>query len=92
MILGPTCPRCHTRVPFLKTQLGLGEPFSCVGCGEDLVIPSSQAFLLGIGMAAIFLLARDRFPSEWGGGLGLLAIMVVVGLPITWAMTRAKAG
>ncbi len=91
MAVGPTCPSCNTVVPFLKTQFGLGKPFSCAGCGKELVVPRSQAFSLGFGMVMIFLLTKDRFPPEWGGPIGLLAIMVIIGLPITWAMTRVKA-
>lgn len=91
MAFGPACPECGARVPFLKTQFGLGKPFSCAGCGKELVVPRSQAFSLGFGMVMIFLLTKDRFPPEWGGPIGLLAIMVIIGLPITWAMTRVKA-
>jgi hypothetical protein len=91
MPIGPTCPHCNTRVPFSKTQFGLGRPFACVRCGKELVVPKSQALFLGFGMIAIFLLAESRFPSEWGGMLGLLAIMILVGLPLTWAVTRVKA-
>ena len=91
MTLGPTCPECNMRVPFLKTQFGLGNSFKCSSCGKELVVPKSQALFLGFGMIIIFLFAESRFPSEWGGIIGLLAIMIVVGLPLTWAMTRVKA-
>jgi len=91
MPLGPTCPHCNTRVPFVKTQLGLGRPFACVRCGKELVVPKAQAVVLGFGMIAIFLLAESRFPSEWGGMFGLLAILILVGLPLSWAVTQVKA-
>lgn len=91
MAVGPTCPHCKTHVSFWKTQFGLGKPFTCVRCGKELVVPKSQALSLGFGMIVIFLLAKDRFPLEWGGALGLFAIMILVGLPLTWAMTRVEA-
>lgn len=91
MTLGPTCPECDTRVPLLKTQFGLGKPFKCIGCSKELVVPRSQALFLGFGMITIFLVAESRFPSEWGGTLGLVAIMLLVGLPLTWAVTQVKA-
>ncbi|MDO9607990.1 MAG: hypothetical protein Q7J26_05665 [Brevundimonas sp.] len=91
MAFGPTCPECDTRVPFLKTQFRLGSAFACTNCGKELVVPKSQALFLGFGMIAIFLLAESRFPSQWGGMLGLLAIMILVGLPLSWAVTRVKA-
>jgi len=78
-------------VPFFKTQFGLGKPFKCIRCEKELVVPKSQALFLGFGMIMIFLLAKDRFPSEWGGALGLFSIIVVIGLPVTWALTRVKA-
>lgn len=88
MKLGPTCPECQTRVPFLKTQFGYGRRFACAGCGETLVVPRSQAFALGLCMAAIFVLGRDHFPAEWGGQFGLLAVMAVIGLPVSWALAQ----
>ncbi|WP_354089765.1 hypothetical protein [Brevundimonas faecalis] len=39
-------------------------------------------------MIVTFWLFRDRFPPEWGGQFGLLGLMVVVGLPLTWATTK----
>lgn len=55
-----------------------------------LVAPKSDAAALGIGLFVSFWLFRDRFPLEWGGQFGLFALMVVVGLPLTWAATKVR--
>lgn len=88
MTLGPKCPNCAKRVPFGRTQWNLGKRFLCSRCETPLVIPKSNAATLGIGLFVSFWLFRDRFPPEWGGQFGLLALMVVVGLPLTWAATK----
>ena len=90
MPLGPACPNCARRVPFGRTQWNLGKPFACPGCETSLVIPKSNALTLGLGLLAIFWLYRDRFPPEWGGQFGLFALMMIVGLPVTWALTRVR--
>ena len=90
MRLGPTCPNCATRVPLGRTQWNLGKSFQCVGCETPLVVPKSNAAMLGLGLFVSFWLLRDRFPPEWGGQFGLFALMVVVGLPLTWAATKAR--
>jgi hypothetical protein len=90
MPLGPRCPNCAKRVPFGRTQWNLGKPFQCLRCEARLVVSSSNAAALGIGMLVTFWLFRDRFPPEWGGQFGLFALMVMVGLPITWAATRVR--
>ena len=87
---GPACPRCRRLVPLSRTQWRLGTPFACKGCGERLVVPRSNAFLLGFGLLALFWLFRRRFPDAWGGEIGLFALMLGVGLPVTWWMTRVE--
>nr|WP_316628952.1 hypothetical protein [uncultured Brevundimonas sp.] len=74
----------------MKTQFGLGAPFACSGCETKLVVPKAQSFWLFLAMLAIFWVARYRFPAEWGGAFGLLAIMICVGWPATWAVTRVE--
>ena len=70
--------------------MGLGSPFPCAGCGATLLISRSSALWLGSGLLFLFLLGRGRFPSEWGGDIGLFAAVMIVGLPVTWALTRVR--
>ena len=90
MPLGPKCPECEKHVPFGRTQWNLGKPFPCSRCAASLVIPKSNAVVLGFGLLAVFFLFKSRFPQEWGGQFGLLALMIIMGLPVTWAATRVQ--
>ncbi len=90
MASGPACPRCGRLVPVSRTQWRLGTPFACKGCGERIVVPRSNAFLLGFGLLALFWLLRDRFPDAWGGPVGLFVALLAVGLPVTWWMSRVE--
>ncbi|MFA4938521.1 hypothetical protein [Brevundimonas sp.] len=90
MALGPTCPNCAARVPFLRTQFNFGRTFACRRCDQALVVPRFQAFVIGMGLTLIFLFGRHDFPPEWGGGLGLLVLIVAVSLPVSWALTAVK--
>ena len=87
---GPACPGCRRLVPLTRTQWRLGTPFACKGCGERLVVPRSNALLPGFGLLAVFWLSRRDFPDAWGGEIGLFVVMLAVGLPITWWMTRVE--
>ena len=49
-----------------------------------------NALLLGFGLLAVFWLSRRDFPDAWGGEIGLFVVMLAVGLPITWWMTRVE--
>lgn len=89
-MIGPTCPRCERLAPFRKTQLSLGSPFSCAGCDSTLVISRSNALWFGWGLTFVFLIGLGRFPPEWGGDIGLFAAIVIVGLPVTWALTKVR--
>lgn len=90
MPLGPTCPACARLVPLGRTQWDLGKPFQCSQCEKTLVVSKSGSAALGLGLFVAFWLFRDRFPPEWGGQFGLFALMVVVGLPLTWAATKVS--
>ena len=54
-----------------------------------LVVPKSNA-AMGIGLFVIFVLLRARFPPEWGGQFGLFALVVLIGLPLSWAVTKVR--
>lgn len=90
MAVGPTCPNCGARVPFLKTQFGFGKAFACSGCDQALVVPRGQAFVMGMGLTLIFLFGRDDFPARWGGAVGLFVLMVAAALPLSWGLTKIK--
>ena len=90
MQIGPACPACHQRVPLARTQWNLGASFSCTGCNRTIVVSKSNAFVLGFGLFLTFWAFRDRFPDSLGGAWGLFAVIVVLGLPLTWALTRAR--
>ena len=90
MPFGPACPNCAKHVPLIRTQWNLGTPFPCARCSTSLLVPKSNAFVLGFGLLAAFFLFRSHFPEEWGGPFGLFALMIVLGLPLTWAATRVK--
>lgn len=90
MLRAPACPRCRRLVPVVRTQWRLGSPFACKGCGERLVVPKSNAFGLGLGLVAIFWLLRHRFPDAWGGQVGLFVLMLTLGLPLTWWVSRVE--
>lgn len=38
MALGPPCPHCGEKLPFGKTQFGLGKAFECPNCKKGIVI------------------------------------------------------
>lgn len=41
------------------------------------------------GIAAVtFGLFRNSFPTEWGGQVGLLALITAVILPLSWAVRK----
>ena len=40
--------------------------------------------------ATTFGLFRNSFPPEWGGQVGLLALIVVVILPLSWALRKVR--
>lgn len=89
MPLGPTCPACATRVPFLKTQWGLGTPFCCRGCEALLVVPRTN-IVVHLALFAGIWLARDYIPSEWYRALGLFIVLAAIVLPLTWVGTRVR--
>lgn len=89
--MGPRCPYCQTRIPFMKTQWALGSSFACRGCASALVVPRSQSAALGLLLLTAFWIFRHQFPPQWGGQLGLLVAFCVIGLPSTWALTKAKS-
>ena len=60
--LGPRCPACQTRLPFRATQLGLGTPFACGGCGQSLVVPRGQHLVFAVGLVVLFWLLKERLP------------------------------
>ncbi len=60
MALGPTCPHCGARVPFRRTQYGLGKVFACPGCGARLVMSRWQGFLITFPILAIYMVVRIR--------------------------------
>ena len=90
MSLGPACPDCAKHIPLMRTQWNLGKPFPCSRCEASLVVPRSNAVALGLGLLVAFYLFRSRFPEAWGGQAGLLALVVVAGLPVTWAATKVR--
>ncbi|WP_439472563.1 hypothetical protein [Brevundimonas sp.] len=90
MPIGPHCPDCKQRVPLARTQLDLGTPFICAGCGTRLVVSRGSALLLGFSLMVVFWLLRDAFPAQLGGPFGLFALIVVIGAPVIWAITPVK--
>lgn len=74
----------------MRTQWNLGTSFPCSRCSTLLLVPKSNAAVLGFGLLAVFFLFRSRFPEDWGGPFGLFALMIIVGLPLTWAATRVE--
>lgn len=89
MPLGPTCPACARRVPFLKTQWSLGTPFRCAGCAAALVVPRTH-IVVHLALFTGIWLARDHIPSEWYKALGLLLVLLAIVLPLTWLGTRVR--
>jgi hypothetical protein len=61
-LLSPSCHACGRPVPFAKTQWGLGEPFSCVGCETQLVIPKN--FWIGSTALVFFWIFKNRMKSH----------------------------
>lgn len=88
--MGPRCPRCRERIPFLKTQWGLGTSFPCKTCGARLIVPRGQNAGIALSMIAVFWILKDRFPDEWGGSLGLFLVICMIALPTTWVLASAK--
>lgn len=90
MPLGPRCPHCNRLVPVVRTQWHLGKTFRCGRCDTPLVVPRSNATTLGLGLFILFWLLRSRFPAELGGQFGLAALLLLVGLPVTYLLTRVE--
>lgn len=90
MQFGPACPNCQKHVSLGRTQWHLGKAFRCVRCDTSLVVPKSNAAILGLALFAAFWLFKNHFPAEWGGQFGLFALIIGVGLPLTWAVTKVR--
>ncbi len=82
MKLRTTCPRCNSAVPFVRTQWGLGKPFTCVGCGAKLVIERNY----WLPLAAIC--------AFWFGKIELKSVTeqvwLVLGLLVALAMAQVQ--
>lgn len=90
MAFGPTCPGCGKHVPLMRTQWNLGKIFRCASCDASIVVSRANAATMGLGLVVAFWLLRSRFPVEWGGQVGLFLLLLVIGLPLTWAATRVR--
>lgn len=90
MSLGPTCPNCGKPVSLGRTQWNLGKTFQCARCDTSLVVPKSNAAIWGAGAFLAFWLCRKHFPQEWGGQFALLALIVLLILPLSWAATKVR--
>ena len=88
--MGPRCPSCQTRIPFLKTQWGLGSSFACKACAAQLTVPRSQSAAIGLLLVTAFWILRYHFPAEWGGQIGMFFAFCAIGRPATWALTTVK--
>ncbi len=88
--LGPRCPACQTRLPFRATQLGLGTPFACGGCGQSLVVPRGQHLVFAVGLVVLFWLLKERLPGHWIATLGLFVAIALLGVGAIWAKTQVR--
>ena len=84
--LGPSCPECREFAPFWKTQWALGKSFACKRCGVQLVIPKSTS-MAGVGMFVLYYFGKDSFPA---GPFAWAGLILAIGLPVTWLMTKPK--
>tara|TARA_R110002124_G_scaffold77530_1_gene207579 strand:+ start:220 stop:456 length:237 start_codon:yes stop_codon:yes gene_type:complete len=76
-------------VPLGRTQWNLGKPFACADCNRTIVIPRWNG-VMGFGLFVIFWSFRHHFPDQWGGPIGLFILMILLGIPMSWALTRGK--
>lgn len=90
MPLGPACPDCGKLVPFVRTQWNIGRVFACARCETPLIIRKSTSAFLGLGLFTVFWLSRPHFPAEWGGQFGLFGLILLIGAPLTWFLTRIR--
>lgn len=88
--MGPCCPACKTRLSLAKTQLDLGTPFACKGCGQSLVVPRGQHLVFVLGLLVLFWLLKSRFSDHWAITLGLALAIGIVGLPAIWLKTQVR--
>ena len=88
--MGPRCPACKTRLPFAKTQLELGTPFACKGCGQSLVVPRGQHLVFAIGLLVLFWLLKSRYATHWAMTVALAVVVGAVGLGIIWLKTHVR--
>lgn len=86
MSFGPPCPNCGTRVPFLRTQWGLGKPFACAGCAVSLVFSRTY---LGLAPVIGYWLGRD-YVHGWAEKAGLLAALLVATLLAERALVKPR--
>ncbi len=86
--MGPCCPGGKTRIPFGRTQWGLGKSFQCGQCNQALVVPKSLSSI-GIGLFVAYWSLRDR--AEGGAQtFMLIAGLMMVGLVSSWLFGKPQ--
>jgi hypothetical protein len=77
--LTPPCPACGTPAPFRKLLWGMGKPFACRSCAQELVIESNAWIpLLALVSWYRFRDDLDGFQQKAGLFLGLCVLVVLL--------------
>lgn len=90
MPLGPTCPCCHARVPFRRTQIGVGKAFICRNCGTPLVMSRWQSFLIAFPIIAVYMIVRPA-PRSMDLAFWLLSLVMVAAVAgMSWLFMKPQ--
>lgn len=88
-MLGPGCPQCGLKVPFIRTQWGLGKVFVCRRCGALLTVSRFRSTMMAAVMLSLFFLLRPGVP-EGGARLGLFLLFLAIGAPLTYFLSNVE--
>ena len=54
------------------------------------MIPATPAMILTLALFTVFWFGSDYFPAAWGGAVGLVGLILLIGAPLVWAISRAQ--